>query len=115
VTILTHPANRIVGRRGDYPLDYDAVYAAAAESGTALEIDGAPLHLDLDSVRARAAARAGVTLVIDSDSHRAGVLGRQMGYGVALARRGWVEAGQVLNTRPLEEVRRFIAAKRGRR
>jgi DNA polymerase (family X) len=112
VTVFTHPANRIVGHRGDYPLDYEAVYAAAAETGTALEIDGAPLHMDLDGARSRAAAAAGVTLVIDSDAHRARLLGRQMAFGVGTARRGWVEPRHVLNTRPLADVRRFIQAKR---
>jgi DNA polymerase (family X) len=112
VTVLTHPANRIVGHRGDYPLDYEAVYAAAAESGTALEIDGAPAHMDLDGARARAAVGAGVTLVIDSDAHRARLLGRQMAFGVGTARRGWVERRHVLNTRSLADVRRFIQAKR---
>ena len=71
VTIFTHPANRIVGRREGYPLDFDALYAAAAETGTALEVDGAPSHIDLDGEHARAAIAAGVTLTIDSDCHRA--------------------------------------------
>jgi DNA polymerase (family X) len=115
VTILTHPANRIVGHRGDYPLDYDAVYGAAAESGTALEIDGSPVHMDLDGARARAAARAGVTLVVNSDAHRARLLGRQMRFGVGTARRGRIAPGQVLNTRPLADIRRFIRAKRDAR
>ena len=53
VTIVTHPANQLVGRRAGYPLDFDAIYAAAAETGTALEVDGAPSHLDLDGERAR--------------------------------------------------------------
>ena len=112
VNVLCHPANQLVGRFEGYPLDFDALYAAAAETGTALEIDGAPSHLDLDGERARAAAAAGVTLTIDSDCHRAPALGRQMRFGVGTARRGWVEPRQVLNTRPLAEVREFIAAKR---
>ena len=74
VSIITHPANRIVGRQAAYPLDFDAIYAAAAETGTALEIDGAPSHLDLDGEHARAAVAAGVTVVIDSDCHRARAL-----------------------------------------
>ncbi|CAN5665810.1 DNA polymerase/3'-5' exonuclease PolX [soil metagenome] len=114
VTILTHPGNRIVGRRAPYPLDYAAVYAAAAETGTALEIDGAPMHLDLDGDQARAAIGAGATVVIDSDAHRAAALARQMHFGVGTARRGLVEPRHVLNARPLAEVRRFIAAKRRR-
>jgi DNA polymerase (family 10) len=114
VTVITHPANQLVGRRAGYDMDYDAVYAAAAETGTALEIDGAPSHLDLNGERARAAVEAGVTVVIDSDCHRSPALDRQMRMGVGTARRGWVEPRHVLNTRPLAEVRAFIARKRGR-
>jgi DNA polymerase (family 10) len=115
VTIVTHPANRLVGRREGYALDFDAVYAAAAETGTALEVDGAPSHLDLDGEHARAAVAAGVTLTIDSDCHRARWLERQMQLGIGTARRGWVEPRHVLNARPLKDVRAFIAAKRARR
>ncbi len=114
VTVITHPANQLVGRRAGYDMDYDAVYAAAAETGTALEIDGAPSHLDLNGDRARAAVEAGVTVVIDSDCHRSPALDRQMRMGVGTARRGWVEPRHVLNTRPLADVRAFIARKRGR-
>jgi DNA polymerase (family 10) len=114
VNIITHPANRLVGRRPGYPLDYETIYAAAAETGTALEVDGAPSHLDLDGEQARAAVGAGVTVAIDSDSHRARVLDRQMQFGVGTARRGWVEARHVLNARPLAEVRTFIGTKRKR-
>jgi DNA polymerase (family 10) len=113
VNIITHPANRLVGRRGGYGLDFDAVYAAAAETGTALEVDGAPSHLDLDGEHARRAIASGVTLSIDSDCHRARWLQRQMTLGIGTARRGWVEPRHVLNTRPLTEVLAFIAAKRG--
>ena len=115
VSVITHPTNQLVGRREGYDMDYDAVYAAAAETGTALEVDGAPSHLDLDGERAGAAVRAGVTLVIDSDCHRAPALGRQMQMGVGTARRGWVEARHVLNTGRLADVRAFLARKRARR
>jgi DNA polymerase (family X) len=115
VNVLCHPGNQLVGSSAPYPLDYQALYAAAAESGTALEIDGAPSHMDLDGARAREAAAAGVTLTIDSDCHRVEALSRQMGFGVRLARRGWVEPHHVLNTRPLAEVKAFIAAKRAGR
>ena len=114
VSIITHPANRLVGSRAGYPLDYAAVYAAAAEAGTALEIDGAPSHLDLDGEHARAAVAAGVTVTIDSDCHRVPALDRQMRLGIGMARRGWVEPRHVLNARPLPDVLAFIAAKRAR-
>ena len=115
VNVITHPANRLVGRDSGYDLAFDEIYAAAVETGTALEIDGAPSHLDLDGERARAAVTAGATVTIDSDCHRARLLDRQMRLGVGTARRGWVEARHVLNTRPVAEVRAFVAAKRGRR
>jgi DNA polymerase (family 10) len=116
VTVITHPANRLVGRDSGYALDFPAVFAAAAETGTALEVDGAPSHLDMDGETARAAVAAGVTVTIDSDCHKAALLDRQMRLGVGTARRGWVEPRHVLNTRPLAEVRAFIDAKRaGRR
>ena len=115
VNVVAHPANRLVGRRAGYALDFDAVFAAAAETGTALEVDGAPAHLDLEGERAREAIAAGVTLTIDSDCHRARLLERQMQLGVGTARRGWVEPRHVLNTRPVDQVRAFIAKKRGKR
>lgn len=113
VNVISHPANQLVGRRAGYPLDYEAVYAAAAETGTALEIDGAPSHLDMDGEHARAAIAAGVTVTIDSDCHRARALERQMVMGVGTARRGWIEPRHVLNTRPLADVLEFVKAKRG--
>lgn len=113
VSVITHPANRLVGRDPGHELDFPAVYAAAAATGTALEIDGAPSHLDMDGEHARDAIAAGATVTIDSDCHRARLLDRQMRLGVGTARRGWVEARHVLNTRPLTEVRAFLAAKRG--
>ncbi len=115
VTIISHPANRLVGRRPGYPLDFEAIYAAAVETGTALEIDGAPSHLDLDGEHARAAVAAGVTVSIDSDCHRSRFLDRQMRFGIGTARRGWVEPRHVLNTRPLAELLAFITAKRAGR
>jgi DNA polymerase (family 10) len=112
VNVLCHPANRLVGSSMGYALDFDALYEVARETGTALEVDGAPMHLDLDGDLARAARAAGVTMAIDSDCHRVDALGRQMRFGVGTARRGWVESKHVLNTRPLAEVQAFIAAKR---
>lgn len=112
VNVITHPANRMVGRDSGYALDFDAIFDAAAATGTALEVDGAPGHLDLDGALARRAVAVGVTLVIDSDGHRAGQLERQMRLGIGTARRGWVEAGDVLNTRSVDVVREFVARKR---
>ena len=114
VNVITHPANRSPAMSNGYALDFDALFAAAAETGTALEVDGAPGHLDLDGAMARRAAAAGVTLVIDSDCHRMDALGRQMQFAVGTARRGWVEPQHVLNTRSISDVRAFVARKRAR-
>jgi DNA polymerase (family 10) len=115
VNIITHPTNRTPARSGGYDLDFEVLFAAAAETGTAMEVDGAPGHLDLDGVLARRAAAAGVTLVIDSDCHRSDGLGRQMRFGIGTARRGWIQPAHVLNTRSLDEVLSFVASKRARR
>lgn len=112
VNVITHPTNRAPGQSDGYALDFDALWAAAVETGTAIEIDGAPGHLDLDGALARLAAAAGVTLVVDSDCHRVDALGRQMQFGIGTARRGWIEPRHVLNTRRAAGVRAFIAHKR---
>lgn len=113
VNVITHPANRSPALSSGYELDFDRLFEAAAETGTAMEIDGAPGHLDMDGMLARRAVAAGVTLVVDSDCHRADALARQMRWGIGTARRGWVEPQHVLNTRGVEEVQAFVARKRG--
>jgi DNA polymerase (family 10) len=112
VTAITHPTNRLVPHRPGYDLDYDRLFEAAVSTGTMLEIDGAPSHLDMNGELARRATGAGAMVLIDSDCHRAEMLERQMDLGITMARRGWVEARHVLNTRSLEELRRLIARKR---
>jgi len=112
VTLITHPTNRLVPHRRGYKLDWDRMFATAVETGTFMEIDGAPAHLDMDGALARRALAAGVGVSVDSDCHRAEMLGRQMDLGVATARRGWVEPKHVLNTRPAAEIRALIKKKR---
>jgi DNA polymerase (family 10) len=114
VNLITHPANRVPGQSEGYDLDYDALFRMAAETGTAVEIDGAPGHLDLDGHLARRAIAAGATVTIDSDGHFAERLGRQMRMGVGTARRGAVPAHQVLNSKSVDDVRQFVARKRQR-
>jgi DNA polymerase (family 10) len=113
VSILTHPANRLVGRFDGYDLDFDALFDLAARTGTLLEVDGAPSHLDLDGSLARRAVEAGVLLAVDSDCHHARLLDRQMDLGVGTARRGRVGGAHVLNTRPLQDALARIRRKRG--
>jgi DNA polymerase (family 10) len=112
VTLITHPTNRLVPHRPGYDMDYDRLLEAAAETGTWLEIDGAPAHIDMDGALARRAIAAGATVAVDSDCHRADLLARQMHLGVITARRGWVEARHVANARPLADLRALIARKR---
>jgi DNA polymerase (family 10) len=98
VDILGHPSGRLLGEREEYPVDWTAVFNAAAARGVALEINAFPNRLDLSDVRAREAHRRGALLVIDTDFHRAEHLD-MMRYGVAVARRAWLTRADVLNTR----------------
>jgi DNA polymerase (family 10) len=113
VQVITHPTNRILPHRPGYDLDYDRLFEVAIETGTMLEIDGAPGHLDMDAALARRAAHAGAMLVVDSDSHRTDVLARQMQLGITTARRGWVEPHHVVNTGGVDAVRAALRRKRG--
>jgi DNA polymerase (family X) len=103
VRAIGHPTGRLIERRAPYAVDLDAVFAAAARTGTLLEINANPARRDLSDVHARAAARAGVRLVIDSDAHRARTLAN-MRWGVATARRAWLTREDVANTRPWTEL-----------
>jgi DNA polymerase (family 10) len=105
VDAIGHPTGRLIERREPYAIDLEAVFAAAARTGTMLEINANPDRRDLSDVHARAAARAGVPIVIDSDAHRTATL-RNMRWGVATARRAWLSKQQVANTRPWRELRR---------
>jgi DNA polymerase (family X) len=111
VDAIGHPTGRLLERRQPYPIDIDRVIAKAVETGTFLEINANPDRRDLNDVYARAAAEAGVMLVIDSDAHWPRTLAN-MRFGVATARRAWLTAENVANTRPWAEVDRL--RKRGR-
>jgi DNA polymerase (family X) len=106
VDAIGHPTGRLIERREPYPIDLDAVFAAAAQTGTMLEINANPDRRDLSDIGARAAVRAGVQIVINSDAHRTGTL-RNMRWGVATARRAWLSAADVANTRPWAELKRL--------
>ena len=112
VQIVTHPTNRLVPHRDGYPLDEPRLFAAAVETGTILEIDGAPGHLDMDGAMARRAIAAGTEVSVDGDCHRAELLGRHMLFAVGTARRGWVEARHAVNTLPLDRLRTRLTQKR---
>jgi DNA polymerase (family 10) len=102
VDAIGHPTGRLIERREPYALDVPALIAAAARTGTMLEINANPDRRDLNDVHARAAVQAGARIVIDSDAHgveRFDV----MRWGVATARRAWLTAPDVANTRPWEQ------------
>lgn len=111
VTIIGHPTGRRIGSFDGYEFDYDAVFAAAARTGTALEIDGQAKRLDLPPALARRAKAAGVTFTCDSDAHRTSDL-ENIELAVGQARRAGIEAADVLNARPLDGVLAFARAKR---
>ena len=110
VDVIAHPSGRIIGERPDLDLDWDAVFAAAAETGTALEINGSPPRLDLSAERARSAIEAGCLVAIDSDAHRTAELDF-LRWGVGQARRGWVESRHVLNALSLDALLAWVAGK----
>jgi DNA polymerase (family 10) len=111
VTIIGHPTGRRFDHSSGYEFDYDAVFAAAARTGTALEIDGQAARLDLPAPLARKAKSFGVTFALDSDAHRTGDLAA-VEFAIGQARRAGLVKSDVLNARPLDEVLAFIARKR---
>ncbi|MGZ3576442.1 MAG: DNA polymerase/3'-5' exonuclease PolX [Vulcanimicrobiaceae bacterium] len=113
VNIIGHPTGRQIDRFGGYEFDYDAVFAAAARTGTALEIDGQEMRLDLPSALARRAQGFGVTFTVDSDAHETHQL-ENIGLAVSQARRAGLRKEDILNTRSLDEVLAFVRNKRER-
>jgi DNA polymerase (family 10) len=111
VNIMAHPTGRLINEREPYEIDVDALIAGARKTGIALELDAYPDRLDLRDIHCRAAKEAGVKISIDTDSHAALQLGA-MRYGVATARRGWLEPADVINTWSLAKLRKFLARRR---
>lgn len=110
-TMLGHLTGRLLLARDSYPLDLGAVIAAAARHGVLIELNANPQRLELDWRYWRQAAEAGVMTSINPDAHNTESL-RHVRYGVGIARKGWLTAAHVLNTRPLEEVRALLARRR---
>ena len=113
VDIIAHPSGRMIQTRDDLDLDWETVYAEAARTGTALEMNGSPHRLDLSVERARRAVAAGCILTIDSDAHKTAELDF-IRWGVTQARRAWVEPANVLNTRSREDLLAWVRAKPAR-
>jgi DNA polymerase (family 10) len=113
VDAIGHPTGRLIEQREPYAIDLGAVFEAAARTGTLLEINGNPRRRDLSDIHARNAAQAGVGIVIDSDAHRTQTLAN-MRWGIATARRAWLEKQDVANTRSWRELARKRKRNRAR-
>jgi DNA polymerase (family 10) len=103
VTMLGHATGRLLLRREAYKVDLDAVLRAAAKHGKMVEINAQPLRLDIDWRHCKKAKAMGIPLVINPDAHSTDEL-EMIEFGVLEARRGWVEKGDVFNTKPLKQV-----------
>ncbi|MGK5528996.1 DNA polymerase/3'-5' exonuclease PolX [Streptomyces sp. URMC 129] len=111
VNIVGHLTTRKIGKRAGIDVDLDAVFAAAARTGTAIEVNGHPNRLDLRDEHILLARRHGVRFAVDSDAHATAELGN-MRYGVGTAQRGWLTRDEVINAWPLTRLRRFLAKSR---
>lgn len=113
VDCLFHPTCRLIGKREGIDVDMDEIFAAAKKCRVALEINAYPDRSDLRDLHVRAAIRAGVMLVINSDAHAPEHF-RYLPLGEAIARRGWAEKKHILNAKPLKELLAYLDKKRKR-
>jgi DNA polymerase (family 10) len=107
VNCIGHLTGRLIGRREPYGIDVEAIVGAAARVGTMLEINGNPNRRDLSEHHARMAVDAGVSIVLNTDAHGVDTLDN-MAYAVATARRAWLTAADVANTRNWRDFSRLI-------
>jgi DNA polymerase (family 10) len=107
VDVIGHPTGRFLNRRPGLDVDIERVASVAADHGTALEVNASPSRLDLRGSAVKQAIEAGATVVIDTDAHSPDEF-EQIRYGVHTARRGWAEAGDVLNAQSADAVREFV-------
>lgn len=107
VDILGHPTGRLIGERPPSEIDMERILQACLETGTIVEINANPARLDVNDIYARRAVELGCKLVINTDAHSVHDL-TLAEYGVAVARRGWITAADVINTRPLGEMRSLL-------
>jgi DNA polymerase (family 10) len=104
VDIIAHPTGRLLGKRDPYEVDMEQLMAAAKDTGTMLELNSFPTRLDLNDLHCKMAKEYGVLVAISTDAHVTTQMRDVRMYGVATARRGWLEPKDVLNTRSLEEL-----------
>jgi DNA polymerase (family 10) len=106
--VMGHPTGRILLNRDPFPFDFERVASDAARRNVYLEINGSPERMDLSGAMVRTAKALGVKFAISTDAHQTKHLGINMPFGVVTARRGWLEARDVLNTLPLAEFEKTI-------
>lgn len=106
-TILAHPTGRLINKRAPYEVDIERVMLAAKERGCILELNAQPKRLDLDDRHGKMAKELGTKVAISSDAHSPEQLGL-LQYGIYQARRAWLEKDDVINARPLKELRKFL-------
>lgn len=114
VNCIAHPGGRLIGNRENYPVQWDKIFTVAARTGTAMEINAQPARMDLSDELARQAKEAGVKLVIGTDSHAENQF-QYMKAGVALARRAWCTAEDILNTQHWKSLSEFRSKKMKRK
>lgn len=111
VNILAHPTGRLLGKREPYAVDLDKVIAHAKKTGTYIELNAYPERLDLQDIYCRKAKELGVIIVIATDAHTVTQL-YNMRFGIAIARRGWLEPRNILNSLPYSQFLKKLHAKR---
>ncbi len=108
IGVLGHPTGRVILQREPFPFDFERVASEAVRRNVFLEINGSPERLDLGGAMVRTAKSLGAKFAISTDSHHPRSLAANMPYGILMARRGWLEASDVLNTLPYEELKRAL-------
>jgi DNA polymerase (family 10) len=111
VTIIAHPTGRLIGERDAYDIDLEEVFKRLKEKGKAIEINAYPLRLDINDLQAKRAKELGIPIAINTDTHLINQFD-YMQYGVSIARRGWLEKDDVLNSMTTENLLKWI--KRGK-
>ncbi len=114
VSIIAHPTGRLIGERDAYDVDMDEILTIAKKTGTAIEINAYPLRLDINDTYAKRAKEMGIPIVIATDTHVTNQFD-YMRYGVSIARRGWLEKDDVLNTLAVDKLLKQLKPVKGKK
>src|SRR5699024_10283527 len=110
VNVIAHPTGRLIGRRKGYEVNIEKLFKRAKETNTVLEINANPNRFDLSSDFAKQAQEMEVLLSINTDAHSYKMFDH-MKYGVSVAKKGWIQKENVINTWPLDKLKNFLQAK----